>query len=44
MIVLNTQLTSCLSVYGDLKTTKGFFDVSGIVFNINVQIPHYANF
>lgn len=44
MIVPNTQLTSLLSVYGDSKTTKGFFDVSGIVFNINVQIHHYANF
>lgn len=44
MIVPNTQLTSRLSVYGDSKTTKGFFDVSGIVFNINVQIHHYANF
>lgn len=44
MIVPNTQLTSRLSVYRDSKTTKGFFDVSGIVFNINVQIHHYANF
>lgn len=44
MIVLNTQLTSQLSVYRDSKTTKGTFEVSGIVFNSYVKIHHYANF